>query len=41
MAPLKEYAVLVAAPKDVPLGFVRRTLERCLGVARDWLGGRA
>jgi tetratricopeptide (TPR) repeat protein len=41
MAPLKEYAVLVAAPKDVPLGFVRRTLERCLGVAREWLGGRA
>ncbi|MFN0099807.1 MAG: tetratricopeptide repeat protein [Gemmatimonadaceae bacterium] len=40
MAPLKEYAVLVAAPKDVPLGFVRRTLERCLGVAREWLGGR-
>lgn len=31
-------AVLVAAPRDVPLGFVRRTLERCLVLARGWLG---
>ncbi len=31
-------AVLVAAPRDVPLGFVRRTLERCLVLAHGWLG---
>lgn len=41
MAPLGESVVLVAAPRDVPLGFVRRTLERCVTVAREWLGGSA
>ena len=38
MAPLGEQAVLVAASRDVPLGFVRRTLERCLTVAAQWIG---
>ena len=38
MAPTDKGAVLVAASKEVPLGFVRRTLERCLAVARQWLG---
>lgn len=38
MAPLGEQAVLVAASRDVPLGFVRRTLERCLTVAAQWAG---
>jgi len=38
MAPTDKGAVLVAASKEVPLGFVRRTLERCLTVARQWLG---
>lgn len=38
MAPLGSRAVLVAASRDVPLGFVRRTLERCLVVATRWLG---
>ena len=38
MAPLGEQAVLVAASRDVPLGFVRRTLERCLAVAERWIG---
>ncbi|MCE9603176.1 MAG: tetratricopeptide repeat protein [Gemmatimonadetes bacterium] len=38
MAPLGEQAVLVAASRDVPLGFVRRTLERCLTVASQWIG---
>ncbi len=38
MAPLGSRAVLVAASRDVPLGFVRRTLERCLVVATSWLG---
>ncbi|MDH5235585.1 MAG: tetratricopeptide repeat protein [Gemmatimonadota bacterium] len=37
MAPVEEAMLLVAAPRDVPLGFARRTLERCLGVARGWL----
>lgn len=40
MAPAGEPVVLVAAPRDVPLGFVRRTLDRCVAVARDWLGGQ-
>ena len=31
-------AVLVAASRDVPLGFVRRTLDRCTTIARQWLG---
>jgi predicted regulator of Ras-like GTPase activity (Roadblock/LC7/MglB family) len=38
MAPTDKGAVLIAAAKEVPLGFVRRTLERCLAVARQWLG---
>ncbi|MCL4212817.1 MAG: tetratricopeptide repeat protein [Gemmatimonadales bacterium] len=38
MAPVEDAMALVAAPADVPLGFARRTLERCLGVARTWLG---
>ena len=37
MAPVADAMMLVAAPRDVPLGFARRTLERCLGVARTWL----
>lgn len=41
MAPIGDAVVLVAAPREVPLGFVRRTLERCVMVARDWLGGAA
>jgi predicted regulator of Ras-like GTPase activity (Roadblock/LC7/MglB family) len=39
MAPIGEAVVLVAAPREVPLGFVRRTLERCVAIAREWLGG--
>jgi predicted regulator of Ras-like GTPase activity (Roadblock/LC7/MglB family) len=39
MSPVGDAVMLVAAPRDVPLGFVRRTLERCVAVARDWLGG--
>ncbi len=38
MAPMGPRAVLVAASRDEPLGFVRRTLERCLVVARGWIG---
>ena len=38
MAPTDKGAVLVAASRDVPLGFVRRTLDRCTVVARQWLG---
>jgi predicted regulator of Ras-like GTPase activity (Roadblock/LC7/MglB family) len=38
MAPTGTGAVLIAAPRDVPLGYVRRTLERCVAVARLWLG---
>jgi predicted regulator of Ras-like GTPase activity (Roadblock/LC7/MglB family) len=38
MAPAGEPVVLVAAPREVPLGFVRRTLDRCVAVARAWLG---
>lgn len=38
MAPIGNRALLVAASRDVPLGFVRRTLERCLVVATTWLG---
>jgi predicted regulator of Ras-like GTPase activity (Roadblock/LC7/MglB family) len=41
MSPVGESVMLVAAPRDVPLGFVRRTLDRCLAVARDWLGSAA
>ncbi len=38
MAPTDTGAVLIAASREVPLGFVRRTLDRCLAVARKWLG---
>lgn len=41
MAPVGEPVVLVAAPQEMPLGFVRRTLERCATTARAWLGGDA
>jgi hypothetical protein len=41
MAPSGEGVTLVAAPQDVPLGFVRRTLDQCAGHARRWLGGGA
>ncbi|MHB1297699.1 MAG: tetratricopeptide repeat protein [Gemmatimonadaceae bacterium] len=30
--------VLVAAPREMPLGFARRTLDRCIVAARAWLG---
>jgi tetratricopeptide (TPR) repeat protein len=38
MAPADATVVLVAAPRDVPLGFVRRTLDRCIATAREWVG---
>jgi tetratricopeptide (TPR) repeat protein len=38
MAPTDKGAVLVAASREVPLGFVRRTLDRCVTIARQWLG---
>ena len=37
LAPDGTETVLVAAPHEVPLGFVRRTLDRCVAVARRWL----
>ena len=37
MAPSGEGILLVAAPRTVPLGFVRRLLERSLERARRWL----
>jgi predicted regulator of Ras-like GTPase activity (Roadblock/LC7/MglB family) len=39
MAPSGDAITLVAAPKDVPLGFVRRTLDQCVLRARQWLEG--
>ena len=41
MAPTGDGVTLVAAPREVPLGLVRRTLEQCAGLARQWLGGSA
>jgi len=41
MAPSGDGVTLVAAPKEVPLGFVRRTLDQCASLARRWLGGGA
>lgn len=41
MAPTNDGVTLVAAPRDVPLGLVRRTLDRCAAAARAWLGGGA
>lgn len=38
MAPTGGGVTLVAAAREVPLGFVRRTLDRCSAVARSWLG---
>ena len=37
MAPVGTPVTLVAAPRDIPLGFVRRTLDRCSATARHWL----
>jgi predicted regulator of Ras-like GTPase activity (Roadblock/LC7/MglB family) len=37
MAPSGDGVLLVAAPRTVPLGFVRRLLERSLDRARRWL----
>lgn len=37
MAPADAGVTLVAAPREVPLGFVRRTLDRCAAHARAWL----
>lgn len=37
MAPAETGVTLVAAPREVPLGFVRRTLDRCVAQARAWL----
>lgn len=41
MAPTDDGVTLVAAPREVPLGLVRRTLEQCAALARQWLGGMA
>ena len=38
MAPTGDGVTLVAAPREVPLGLVRRTLEQCAALARRWLG---
>lgn len=37
MAPSGDGVTLVAAAREVPLGFVRRTLDRCAVAARAWL----
>lgn len=39
MAPSQEGVLLVAAARPIPLGFVRRVLERALERANAWLGG--
>jgi predicted regulator of Ras-like GTPase activity (Roadblock/LC7/MglB family) len=41
MAPSGDGVLLVAAPRSVPLGYVRRLLERSLERAHRWLGLRA
>lgn len=41
MAPEGESVVLLAAPRGTPLGFTRRTLDRCAAIARAWLGRTA
>lgn len=41
MAPTGDGVTLVAAPREVPLGLVRRTMEQCAALARQWLGGAA
>lgn len=38
MAPAGDGVTLVAAPRDLPLGFVRRTVDHCALLARRWLG---
>ena len=41
MAPVAEESVtLVAAHRDMPQGFLRRTLDRAVARAAGWLGGR-
>jgi predicted regulator of Ras-like GTPase activity (Roadblock/LC7/MglB family)/predicted Zn-dependent protease len=37
MAPSGTGVLLVAAPRNVPLGFVRRVLEKCVERAKRWL----
>ena len=37
MAPVGDGVLLVATPRSVPLGFVRRVLERSVARARHWL----
>jgi predicted regulator of Ras-like GTPase activity (Roadblock/LC7/MglB family) len=41
MSPAQDGVTLVAAPREVPLGFVRRTLDQCQVLARRWLGEEA
>ena len=41
MAPSGNGVLFVAAPRTVPLGYVRRLLERSLDRARNWLEGNA
>jgi predicted regulator of Ras-like GTPase activity (Roadblock/LC7/MglB family) len=41
MSPAQQGVTLVAAPREVPLGFVRRTLDQCQVLARRWLGESA
>ncbi len=41
MAPSRDGVLLVAAARPIPLGFVRRVLERALARAVEWLGGAA
>lgn len=38
MAPTGEGVTLVAAPREVPLGLARRTLDLCVSAATSWLG---
>ena len=39
MAPIQDGVLLVAAARPIPLGFVRRVLERANERAQRWLGG--
>lgn len=39
MAPTGDGVTLIAAPRETPLGLVRRTLDQCAQVATQWLGG--
>jgi len=38
MSPAQDGVTLVVAPREIPLGFVRRTLDQCQVLARRWLG---